>query len=601
MPRHRDTDCIRKKMRTWLIMVLLVCVCRVCWVCHACRPSPFCSSMVAFEFHWCEPLSHRGGLHGKSNDVRCDSPRPASSRVRTSTPARASPRRWSTCVFLSIGEEFRVHACRCPAHCPHTSWPTFAPPHGEAVKARRLPTLWVWAGMSWTCAQTVSPATSKAWVSSRWPWSGWFQTYNSVRPWADTSWLCWVCKRVCEALPHGRHVSRLHLNGGLQHPCHRAQSFWRLLQHRSGRRGFTARTTHAQRRLGEIPNLFHIGVSIFLQLAATVRSRPMVRNSTSSTILLCCFWKASCWATYAPLVCKARRPARCDASPNTFLKQSGALRCWVFQDEAKVRQHALVVKTPAPPSQVCSWTCACVNTEACLARKCSMPLCIQSAGRTQILFWNHRGAWEALCRLWTSSLHPQAGRWREHLCDFRSPSRVALGASSAPRCRGYLLPLANQGRECLRRVASNGFVLMLWCRRLCSDWIRCKDNNMPCVLPRINSSETMTHQDWRRLRLQATASANTRSHERQSIVDIKGLGKPSLFKENAARFAEWLRKTTGFFIAAFGSAVRPMIESVEDQDITNNEREHQFGPLSDERDIPAGQEKWSELVRRYEK
>ena len=86
----------------------------------------------------------------------------------------------------------------------------------------------------------------------------------------------------------------------------------------------------------------------------------------------------------------------------------------------------------------------------------------------------------------------------------------------------------------------------------------------------------------------ALASANTRSTERQSLVDIKGFGKLPGFKEEAARFTEWLRKTTRFLIAAWGSANRPVIGRVEDRDnvITNDELEHQFRPLSDE---PVGE------------
>ena len=80
-----------------------------------------------------------------------------------------------------------------------------------------------------------------------------------------------------------------------------------------------------------------------------------------------------------------------------------------------------------------------------------------------------------------------------------------------------------------------------------------------------------------------TASANTGSNERQGPVDIKGLGKPPVFNGEAARFTQWRRKTTGFLITAYGSAFRPVIEWVEDQDnvTTNDELERQFGPVSD--------------------
>ena len=80
------------------------------------------------------------------------------------------------------------------------------------------------------------------------------------------------------------------------------------------------------------------------------------------------------------------------------------------------------------------------------------------------------------------------------------------------------------------------------------------------------------------------SNANSRSHERQSLVDIKGLGKPPMFKGESSKFTEWLRKTTGFLIAAFGSAFRPVIDWVENQDnvITNEALDRQFGPIGAE-------------------
>ena len=64
----------------------------------------------------------------------------------------------------------------------------------------------------------------------------------------------------------------------------------------------------------------------------------------------------------------------------------------------------------------------------------------------------------------------------------------------------------------------------------------------------------------------------------------KGLGKPPTFKGESVRFTERLRKTTGFLIAAYGSAFRPEIEWVEYQDniVTNEVLDQQFGPLGPE-------------------
>ena len=55
-------------------------------------------------------------------------------------------------------------------------------------------------------------------------------------------------------------------------------------------------------------------------------------------------------------------------------------------------------------------------------------------------------------------------------------------------------------------------------------------------------------------------------------------------RKNYARFTEWLRKTTGFLIAAYGSAFLPVIEWVEDQDnvITKEALDQQVAPLGAE-------------------
>ena len=79
----------------------------------------------------------------------------------------------------------------------------------------------------------------------------------------------------------------------------------------------------------------------------------------------------------------------------------------------------------------------------------------------------------------------------------------------------------------------------------------------------------------------AISNANPRSNERQSLVDIKGLVKPPTFNGESSKCIEWLRKTTGFLIAAHGSGFRSVIEWVEDQDsvIMNEARDRQFGAV----------------------
>ena len=57
-----------------------------------------------------------------------------------------------------------------------------------------------------------------------------------------------------------------------------------------------------------------------------------------------------------------------------------------------------------------------------------------------------------------------------------------------------------------------------------------------------------------------------------------------MFKGESSKLTEWLRKSTGFLAAAYGSAFRPVIEWVEDQDniITYEARNRQFGSLGAE-------------------
>jgi hypothetical protein len=54
----------------------------------------------------------------------------------------------------------------------------------------------------------------------------------------------------------------------------------------------------------------------------------------------------------------------------------------------------------------------------------------------------------------------------------------------------------------------------------------------------------------------ATASA---SGGRQSLIDVKGLGKPPPFENEISKFTEWFKKTTGFLVAAYGAGFRPLL------------------------------------------
>lgn len=74
----------------------------------------------------------------------------------------------------------------------------------------------------------------------------------------------------------------------------------------------------------------------------------------------------------------------------------------------------------------------------------------------------------------------------------------------------------------------------------------------------------------------------------RSLIDIKGLGKPPVFRGDASKFNEWLRKTEAFLVAAYGSTFRPVVEWVEDQEtaIVGQDLDDQFGDTGHE---PVGE------------
>ncbi|CAK0857642.1 unnamed protein product [Prorocentrum cordatum] len=87
-----------------------------------------------------------------------------------------------------------------------------------------------------------------------------------------------------------------------------------------------------------------------------------------------------------------------------------------------------------------------------------------------------------------------------------------------------------------------------------------------------------------------------------SHVDTKGLGKPSIFKNEEAKFLEWYRKTNAYLTAIFGEQFRKLLEWVEDQAqettvISMEVLEARFGSDDDNEDefIPDLREKVSQL------
>ena len=83
----------------------------------------------------------------------------------------------------------------------------------------------------------------------------------------------------------------------------------------------------------------------------------------------------------------------------------------------------------------------------------------------------------------------------------------------------------------------------------------------------------------------------------RSLIDIKGLGKPTTFKIDEKRFIEWLRQTTGFVSAAYGASFRAVLEWAEDQEqpITPEDLEVQLGAGGADDDVDNIEEKDSQL------
>ena len=97
----------------------------------------------------------------------------------------------------------------------------------------------------------------------------------------------------------------------------------------------------------------------------------------------------------------------------------------------------------------------------------------------------------------------------------------------------------------------------------------------------------------------ATARGDTAAGERRvrSLIDTKGLGKPTVFKNDDKRFIEWPRKTTGFVSAAYGANFRAVLEWAEDQEqpITPEDLEVQFGAEGADDYVDDIEEKDSQL------
>jgi len=83
----------------------------------------------------------------------------------------------------------------------------------------------------------------------------------------------------------------------------------------------------------------------------------------------------------------------------------------------------------------------------------------------------------------------------------------------------------------------------------------------------------------------------------RALIDVRGLGKPPVFKNTEATFQEWSRKLAGFASASYGEAFRAMLEWAEDQEetLTREDLTTAFGPDSLEDEVSNLREKDMQL------
>ena len=67
----------------------------------------------------------------------------------------------------------------------------------------------------------------------------------------------------------------------------------------------------------------------------------------------------------------------------------------------------------------------------------------------------------------------------------------------------------------------------------------------------------------------AAGASGASSRQNHSLIDVKGLGKPPVFKNQMAMMASftgWLKNTSGFLVPAYGAEFRAVLEWIEDQE-----------------------------------
>ena len=96
--------------------------------------------------------------------------------------------------------------------------------------------------------------------------------------------------------------------------------------------------------------------------------------------------------------------------------------------------------------------------------------------------------------------------------------------------------------------------------------------------------------------LATMVAAGTAPRNALSLLDTRGLGKPSTFEDKEERFVSWVRKVENYLVASLGQSFRPVLEWASERDtaIVANDWDIAYGPGT-QHEIPEVHEKTGQL------
>ena len=96
--------------------------------------------------------------------------------------------------------------------------------------------------------------------------------------------------------------------------------------------------------------------------------------------------------------------------------------------------------------------------------------------------------------------------------------------------------------------------------------------------------------------LAASVAAGAAPRAQQSLLDTRGLGKPSSFEDKEERFVSWVRKVENYLVASLGESFRPLLEwaSEHETPVVQNDWDIAYGRGTQD-EIPEITEKIAQL------